>query len=894
MNAEQPNFCFERWWWRAWYVFFALAFVWLAYCGWLARPLQPWARGWVGWWTGDQMGSRPLWNFHLHTADGAEVARIEGNPAFRNSDGTFTELGHWAEEGEQWTWAGWVKVATPNGLWPTNFLVFRTAKSPNFNLQMGIEDGHAAIVIRTGISIRDVRLPTHLVSTQLVPFNQWVHLAFSANRRLERLVLNGVLIAERLDYLHEGIGLSDLRLTSDVFHIPTRRDLLVPCTVEQDDIVAFDRVLPLEELAALAARGRGGLLPELGRPVRAAQMWSRGWPLALFILAIFLFLKLLPGAREKLLKNLRMVLQPAFGPIRWTLVTGAVISVLVASAIGWQGKRADEERFAERLRRFAQDMRTDWGQLAGLLTRAKDWIASQTNLDQPSWEVWLHANRFPYDYPGAIGIGYAQQVLPEEVAVQEAEWSRKHGFAYRVHPPLSSPRQPVVELAGNPRLPVVLYNAPRVEKDLWLTNETILGRDLLFQAVDDKRAWAEARRVEEVAARNEVQTSSLEEIAPAVWYGTALRGLHLYVPWTLTNKNDSSKRILPSASWHGVVFASVDVTRELEGFFPSGASPIGFRLYTTSTVGERFDLLADSANFLPGTADRKNTYLRQTIVIPFYYRRLLLEAWTTPTFEAQSMRRWPWIAGAAGGTFTLLVASLLFVQVRARETQAGVLEALRVANSKLLQAAREREDLSRDLHDGSIQNLYALGLHLQRVKALLISAPERVSGELEDSLGMLDSSISELRQFILSAGVETLPRHSVKSAIEGFVQRLRKTTKIDLRVDFDEHVSLDPAASVHVLQIVREAVSNSVRHAGTTRIEISLKRTAENASERAGWHLAVSDEGCGFEVEKVNGHGSGLKNVASRAADLQGRSEITSRPGHGTRIIVQFPDSGPI
>ena len=252
-----------------------------------------------------------------------------------------------------------------------------------------------------------------------------------------------------------------------------------------------------------------------------------------------------------------------------------------------------------------------------------------------------------------------------------------------------------------------------------------------------------------MVARNEVQTSSLEEIAPATWYGQSIKGVRLYVPWTLRTKKDD-RASLEASAWRGVMFASVDVERWLKERFGTGASPIGFRLYTSKSTVERLDLVADSKNFLPGTEERPDALLHRTEQWPFYYRHLLLEAWTTDAFDAGSIRRWAWGMGAGGVAFTFLATALILVQIRAREAQARVLEALQAANAKLLVAYQERENLSRDLHDGSIQNLYSLGLHLQRVQMLFGADSQQAHGELKDSLAMLDQSIADLRQFILT------------------------------------------------------------------------------------------------------------------------------------------------
>jgi nitrate/nitrite-specific signal transduction histidine kinase len=91
------------------------------------------------------------------------------------------------------------------------------------------------------------------------------------------------------------------------------------------------------------------------------------------------------------------------------------------------------------------------------------------------------------------------------------------------------------------------------------------------------------------------------------------------------------------------------------------------------------------------------------------------------------------------------------------------------------------------------------------------------------------------------------------------------------------------------LNIVREAVSNALRHASARHIDVRLAKTPAVPGETTtSWTVSIDDDGRGFDRKQVNGHGRGLKNLMARAAELGGRSEITSRPGEGTRVVVEF------
>ena len=879
----------EGWWW-AWRGWLVLSLMWLAVWGWLAREPAAWSQGWVGWWTGDRSGAGAVRSVKPYVDAGAEIVEAEGDAVFRTTGGQVV-LGHWSERRIPWTWAGWVRVTTASGRWPTTFLRVRDAGTPGNAFELGFKDGHPRAVLQTSSAgvAGDNRVNTAVQASAVAPIGRWMHLAFSTDGERLRLVLDGRTVAEQSllgthgEVLHlAALGLSSLAAVETV--LQPRAD---PLSAEHDDVVLYSRAVPPEELAALVARGRGAWARELDRPQLARRVWEWGWPLAVVSLGLLLALQVRPQWRRWLGEAAAALAQSAGRPVRWVLLCGGLISAVLTVALLRHARHADEARFAEMTERLHGETDMYWQQIAALLMRARDWVAVQTNLSQPQWETWLTANHFPHDYPGVLGVGYAEQVLPGDLAAHKARWSARHGFAYRVRPAPESERERVKELAGNPLLPVVLYGAAELDRGKWFTNGSILGRDLLHRRKDDPRAWCEGRRVETAVARNEISGSALEVIAPADWYGGVIEGLRLYAPWTLRTKADDAT-VLEPESWRGVLFASVDMRVPLQERYGSGAM-IGCRIIEGGLGGELHETVADTGLLVPENAERADALLRSREKINHYHHRLYVDVWTTRAFEATSFRRWAWIAGACSGGLTLLSATLLLVQARARSRQERVLEALRAANSELLLTYREREAMSRDLHDGSIQNLYALGLHLQRVQQLFITTPERARDSLKDSLEMLNQSIAELRQFILSAGVDHLEQRNVATALESLVERLRKTTAAEIQLHLDpQSAALEPRVGVQVLNVVREAVSNALRHAGARRIVISLGAANADAG-RAIWRLEVSDDGTGFDPSTTNGSGRGLKNLAARAAELGGQSRVESAPGGGTRVTVEFP-----
>jgi len=95
-------------------------------------------------------------------------------------------------------------------------------------------------------------------------------------------------------------------------------------------------------------------------------------------------------------------------------------------------------------------------------------------------------------------------------------------------------------------------------------------------------------------------------------------------------------------------------------------------------------------------------------------------------------------------------------------------------------------------------------------------------------------------------------------------------------------VDVDTAIKENVLRIAREALLNAARHAGASRIDLSL----EDGDTVV---LEVRDDGAGFDVEGAEARGFGLISIRERAAALGGRASIESSPGRGSIVRVDLP-----
>jgi len=199
----------------------------------------------------------------------------------------------------------------------------------------------------------------------------------------------------------------------------------------------------------------------------------------------------------------------------------------------------------------------------------------------------------------------------------------------------------------------------------------------------------------------------------------------------------------------------------------------------------------------------------------------------------------------------------------------------------------ERERISKDLHDGIIQNMYAVGLSLEDVPELMDDDRTEAAARVERAIDAIHLSIQDIRNFIFGLRPELLEGTSLVGGLAALVEEYRHNTIIDIELLVPVAVP-EPADEViaHLLAIASESLSNIVRHSRASRATLELTDRTAGTTE-----LTIEDNGIGFDpggVVKL-GH-QGLANTRERAAKIGGTVAIDSHPGAGTRIIVRVPN----
>jgi signal transduction histidine kinase len=201
----------------------------------------------------------------------------------------------------------------------------------------------------------------------------------------------------------------------------------------------------------------------------------------------------------------------------------------------------------------------------------------------------------------------------------------------------------------------------------------------------------------------------------------------------------------------------------------------------------------------------------------------------------------------------------------------------------------ERLRISRDLHDGVMQSIYAVGLALENVLFLLTEDRSRARRELERSMARLNETIQDIRGYILNLRPARRSAGDLYTSVLEVVAQFRSGVAVRTTVELESlrRVSLPEQQIEEVCQIVREALTNVARHARATEVTVTAR------VERGEMEATVWDDGLGFHVGSARREGrQGLENMRERAEGMGGSLEVRSRHGRGTVVVLRLPLGG--
>lgn len=197
-------------------------------------------------------------------------------------------------------------------------------------------------------------------------------------------------------------------------------------------------------------------------------------------------------------------------------------------------------------------------------------------------------------------------------------------------------------------------------------------------------------------------------------------------------------------------------------------------------------------------------------------------------------------------------------------------------NVRDLTLAEERERLARDLHDTVIQRLFGVGLALQISLSSVLD--DGVRRRINNVLDELDATIHEIRTTIFEIDQDQPVGESLEYRVAALSREVESRLGIPVKLKVASGIDneIGPRCTHHVVQALREILSNIVRHSEATIVQIQVDTT------RNWIEVVVRDNGVGF-MPNI-GSGRGLRNLASRARELGGDCTIESEPGRGTWV----------
>jgi PAS domain S-box-containing protein len=252
---------------------------------------------------------------------------------------------------------------------------------------------------------------------------------------------------------------------------------------------------------------------------------------------------------------------------------------------------------------------------------------------------------------------------------------------------------------------------------------------------------------------------------------------------------------------------------------------------------------------------------------------------TEPDYFTQEHIQW---AEALVGQAAMAIQNAwLFEQVRASH------ERLQSLSRRLVEVQEsERRYIARELHDESGQALTALmfGLRLMEQE---VDHPENLLVRLAELKLLADEVLEDLHRLAMDLRPASLDHLGLVTALEQLVKVICERYNICVRfktVGISEETRLPDDVETALYRIVQEALTNAVRHANASNIDVILELRDEKSI------VVVEDDGIGFETQEIHKSGHlGLLGMQERAQMAGGTLQIESRPGGGTTIVAEVP-----
>jgi len=202
---------------------------------------------------------------------------------------------------------------------------------------------------------------------------------------------------------------------------------------------------------------------------------------------------------------------------------------------------------------------------------------------------------------------------------------------------------------------------------------------------------------------------------------------------------------------------------------------------------------------------------------------------------------------------------------------------------KLAISLTERQRLMRDIHDSVSQKIYGLLTTTEAAQAGIEAGAQLDYDNILSRIGEnARQAVKELRLFLYQMQNVNLEKEGLVSVLHHRLAAVEGRADIKVRFITDDPVQISKRKEVALYYIAQEALNNVLRHAEAKSVTVNLKQGSKYVT------LEISDDGCGFDTQRLDRGGLGLKNIIERVKQENGKLRIQSEPDKGTIIRVSF------
>ena len=208
---------------------------------------------------------------------------------------------------------------------------------------------------------------------------------------------------------------------------------------------------------------------------------------------------------------------------------------------------------------------------------------------------------------------------------------------------------------------------------------------------------------------------------------------------------------------------------------------------------------------------------------------------------------------------------------------------------KIIEAQEEeRMRVSREIHDGPAQSMANVVLKAELCEKLLSIDLNQARIELQNLKDIVRKSLKDIRKIIYDLRPMSLDDLGLIPTIKRYTDNFADETGIHVEfLVLNEHQNINSIIEVACFRIIQEALNNISKHSKAQNVLIKIDQTPEKL------YIVIKDNGIGFEADKLKGrteeNGFGIIGMKERAELLNGKLDIISAPGEGTKIILTIP-----